>query len=91
MNSQTDRNLDLLIEQAKKLGFAVRKESGTFESSFCNLNNKKIILLNKDDDDDTLIKLFVDNFLELDLNDVYLMPAVRDFIENYNYKEQYKE
>ncbi|MCO5251745.1 MAG: hypothetical protein M9949_10045 [Candidatus Kapabacteria bacterium] len=86
-NLEADGKLDMLIEQAKKLGFAVRKESGTFESSFCNLNNKKIILINKDDDDESIIKLFVENFLELDLNDVYLMPAVRDYIENYKSKE----
>jgi hypothetical protein len=86
-NLEADGKLDMLIEQAKKLGFAVRKESGTFESSFCNLNNKKIILINKDDGDESIIKLFVENFLELDLNDVYLMPAVRDYIENYKSKE----
>jgi len=86
-NLEADEKLKMLIEQAKKLGFAVRKESGTFESSFCNLNNKKIILINKDDDDESIIKLFVENFLELDLNDVYLMPAVRDYIENYKSKE----
>jgi hypothetical protein len=86
-NLEADGKLDMLIEQAKKLGFAVRKESGTFESSFCNLNNQKIILLNKDDDEESIIKLFVENFLELDLNDVYLMPAVRDYIENYKIKD----
>jgi len=86
-NLEADGKLDMLIEQAKKLGFAVRKESGTFESSFCNLNNQKIILLNKDDDEESIIKLFVENFLELDLNDVYLMPAVRDYIENHKSKE----
>lgn len=87
-SSEVDGKLELLLEQAKRLGFVIRKDSGTFESSFCNLNDKRIILINKEDDNEAIVKFLVDNFIQLDLTDVYLMPAVREYLDQYNNKER---
>lgn len=74
--------LNLLIEQLKLLNFDIRSEKGLFQSSVCQINSRNVLLINKNDDDSLIEEVIINALLEYEKSDIYLMPAIRDMLEN---------
>jgi hypothetical protein len=72
--------LEDLMDLAKKLGITVRKDKGTFKSGYCILNDQKLLLVNKSTTPETLSYALAKLLAEHPIDEMYLKPAVRDFI-----------
>ena len=70
-----------LIDVAKKSGITVRKEKGTFKSGYCVLKDEDLIILNSANTIETLSNILAKSLTEFSLDNAYIKPAVRDFIE----------
>lgn len=75
-----------MIEIAKKIGVSVRKESGKFKGGYCTINNQDIIIINSSIPLETRTSLLAKCLSNCSIQDVFMKPAVRDYIE----KEQFK-
>ena len=72
---------DELVDIAKKLGITVRKENGKFHSGFCTMNERKMIILNRNSPIETLSNVLAKGLNNSPIDDIYIKPAVREFIE----------
>lgn len=67
---------------AAQLGVTVRYEKGDFEGGFCILKENKILLVNKKLAPNKKTAVLAVALHEIGLDNVYLKPAVRLFIED---------
>ena len=67
---------------AESLGILVRYEAGDFHGGLCSLEAQKIILLRKDNPDFKNITILARELSMFDLDHVYVLPALRRFIED---------
>lgn len=70
-----------LVEIAKKLNITVRKENGKFKSGFCVVDDDKYIVVNRSTPIESTTAIIARTLLEQDIKDVYIKPAVREYIE----------
>jgi hypothetical protein len=71
-----------LFDISKKNGVIIRKESGNFKSGYCLVNEQKIIVLNKMASIDYMSKILALALNYFELDNQYLTPVIRDFIDN---------
>lgn len=71
-----------LLDAAKKAGVTVRKENGKFRSGNCLLNDKPVIVINKMASIEHTTRLIADMLSKQPIDNLFLKPAVREFIEN---------
>ncbi len=66
---------------AGNCGIAVRYEKGDFEGGFCVLKAERLIVANKKLPPGKKASVLAQGLAEIGIEDRYLKPAVRDFIE----------
>ena len=67
---------------ANQLGVSVRYEKGDFEGGFCILKEKKLLVVNKRLMPNKKAAALAIALHEIGLDNVFVMPAVREFIED---------
>lgn len=73
------KELELL---ASSSGITVRYEKGEFEGGFCVLRSERLILVNKKLNAPRKASILAQGVAEIGIDEVYLKPAVREFIED---------
>lgn len=73
------KELELL---ASSSGITVRYEKGEFEGGFCVLRSERLILVNKKLNATRRASILAQGVAEIGIDEVYLKPAVREFIED---------
>jgi len=68
---------------AEKLGLKILKGKGDFTGGTCIVNKKKVIVVNKQKPIEQRLKTLANSFLEFDLEKIYVVPAVRAYIEEH--------
>jgi len=74
-----------LIEVYELIGFKVRTEKGNFKGGFCLLREQKMLLLNRNLEQDKKIGFLLKNLSELNTEEVYVKPAIRELINNQSF------
>tara|TARA_B100001175_G_C19200984_1_gene491330 strand:- start:252 stop:512 length:261 start_codon:yes stop_codon:yes gene_type:complete len=80
------KNEKLYIEfedLAKRLGLKILKGKGDFTGGTCKVNDKIVIVVNKMKPIEQRLKTLATSFLEFDLEKIYIIPALRAYIEEY--------
>ena len=67
---------------AKQVGLQVRRGSGKFGSAGCTVNDENVIVLNSMSPIETKAGILARHLANFDLNDHFIKPAVREFIES---------
>ncbi|MGY8782947.1 MAG: hypothetical protein ACKVHA_06000 [Fidelibacterota bacterium] len=70
-------------ELANKLGLKILKGKGNFHGGICIVNNEKVIVVNKMKPIEQRLRILANSFLEYNLDDIYLVPALRAYIEEF--------
>tara|TARA_B100000401_G_C52281906_1_gene473889 strand:- start:200 stop:463 length:264 start_codon:yes stop_codon:yes gene_type:complete len=66
---------------AQKLDLKILKGKGDFIGGTCIVNKKTVIVVNKHKPIEQRLKTLANSLLEFDLEKVYVVPAVRAYIE----------
>ena len=69
---------------AIKLGFRIIKGKGDFKGGSCIIKDEKVIVVNKRKPIEQKLKILASCFNEIDLDGIYIVPALRAFIEESN-------
>lgn len=77
-----DQLLKELEELAEKSGIAVRFEKGDFDGGYCILKDERIIVINKRLAAPKRTSILAQALAEVGIEEIYLKPAVREFIED---------
>jgi hypothetical protein len=77
-----DQLLKNLEQLAFNSGITVRFEKGEFEGGFCVLRSERIILVNKKLNVPRKASILAQAVAEIGIDELYLKPAVREFIED---------
>tara|TARA_A100000164_G_C21238600_1_gene465979 strand:+ start:86 stop:343 length:258 start_codon:yes stop_codon:yes gene_type:complete len=72
---------------AEKLGLKILKGKGDFIGGTCTVNNKTVIVVNKQKPMEQRLKTLAESLLEFNLEEIFIVPALRDYIENQNTKK----
>lgn len=67
---------------ASRLGIKVRYEKGDFEGGYCVLKSERIVVINKKLSPRMRLSVLARGINEIGLNNIYVNPAVREFIED---------
>ena len=81
------KNKDLLEEfhlLAEKLEIKILKGKGDFLGGSCTVNNEKVIVINKSKPIEQRLNTLANCFNQYDLEGVFLLPALRDYIDSVN-------
>ena len=81
------KNKDLLDEfhlLAEKLEIKILKGNGDFLGGSCIVNNEKVIVINKSKPIEQRLNTLASCFNEYDLKGVFLLPALREYIDSVN-------
>ena len=81
------KNKDLLDEfhlLAEKLEIKILKVKGDFLGGNCIVNNEKVIVINKSKPIEQRLNTLASCFNEYDLEGVFLLPAIREYIDSVN-------
>jgi hypothetical protein len=77
---------EILIQElqdvATQLGVTIRFERGDFEGGYCILRDQKILLVNRRLFPAKKASVLAMAMYEIGLEDMYLKPAVREYIED---------
>ncbi len=71
-----------LEQLAAKSGIAIRYEKGDFEGGFCILKAERLIVVNKKLGPAKTASILAQGIAEIGIDEMYLKPAVREFIED---------
>ena len=69
---------------AEKLGLRVIKGKGDFQGGSCIIKDEKVIVVNKRKPIEQKLKILASCFNKIDLNGIYIVPALRAYIEDSN-------
>ena len=69
---------------AVKLGMRIIKGKGDFKGGACILKDEKIIVVNNRKPMEQKLKILSSCFNKIDLEDIYIIPALRKLIEESN-------
>ncbi|KAA3612122.1 MAG: hypothetical protein DWQ05_19160 [Calditrichaeota bacterium] len=83
-----DEILKNLQELAENLGFILRYEKGDFTSGGCRVGEEKMIIINNSLLDSQKITIIASELAKLDLRNQFVLPEIRDIVENYNQTEK---
>lgn len=62
------------------LGIELRYEKGDFEGGLCRIDENRVIIVNKSLSDESKIRVFARELGTLDLEGVYMVPALRQIL-----------
>ena len=68
-------------ELGQRLGLKILKGKGDFSGGTCTVNNKTVIVINKMKPMEQRLKTLATSFLEFNLDEIYMVPALRAYIE----------
>ena len=68
-------------ELGQRLGLKILKGKGDFSGGTCTVNNKTVIVINKMKPMEQRLKTLATSFLEYNLDEIYMVPALRAYIE----------
>ena len=71
-----------LHELAKQLGVNIRYEKGDFEGGYCTLKDEKMVLINKRLVPTQRAAVLAVALQEIGLDNIYIKPVLREFIED---------
>jgi hypothetical protein len=77
-----DQLLKELEDLAEKSNIALRYEKGDFDGGYCVLKAERIIVINKRLASQKRTSILAQALAEVGIEEVYLKPAVREFIED---------
>ena len=69
-------------ELGQRLGVKIIKVKGKFTGGSCIAKDETVIVVNKMKPIEHRLKILATSFLEYNLDDIYMIPALRAFIEN---------
>lgn len=70
-----------LEQLTQNLSIDLRYEKGDFSGGLCRVDDKQVMIINKRLSDDQKIKVFARAIAQLDLQNIYILPAIREIIE----------
>tara|TARA_Y100001968_G_C18820134_1_gene464219 strand:- start:4 stop:264 length:261 start_codon:yes stop_codon:yes gene_type:complete len=68
---------------SKKLGLKIINGKGDFIGGSCVIKNEKVIVINKLKPIENRLKILAISFLEYNLEDIYIVPYLRSYIERF--------
>ena len=68
-------------ELGQRLGLKILKGKGDFSGGTCTVNNEIVIVINKMKPMERRLRILATSFLEFNLDEIYLVPALRAYIE----------
>ena len=68
-------------ELGQRLGLKILKGKGDFSGGTCVVNNETIIVINKMKPMEQRLRTLANSFLEFNLDEIYMVPALRAYIE----------
>ena len=68
---------------AKKLNLKIINDRGSFVGGICMIKDEKVIVVNKMKPLEQRLKVLASSFLSYDLDDIYMVPALRAYIEQF--------
>ncbi len=71
-----------LEELAVRSSIGIRYEKGDFEGGFCVLKTERLVVVNKKLPTPKRASVLAQGLAEVGIEEVYLKPAVREFIED---------
>lgn len=66
---------------AQTLGVKVRYDKGDFKSALCRVKDDNLIVIQKDIPAKKKIKIFAREFAKIDLNNIYVVPALKKIMQ----------
>jgi len=81
------KNNELLDEfhlLAEKLNVKIMKGNGDFSGGSCTVNNEKVIVINKGKPIEQRLNILASCFKEYNLDDLFIVPALREYINDSN-------
>lgn len=72
---------DELIMLADRLEVEIVKDKGDFSGGYCRVREDRRIVLNQHNLLPTQMRILARNLLQFDLSNMYILPAVREFLE----------
>ena len=64
-----------------RLGLKILKGRGDFSGGTCTVNNETVIVINKMKPIEQRLRTLATSFLEFNLDEIYMVPALRVYIE----------
>jgi hypothetical protein len=77
-----------LEEVAQQLGISIRYEKGDFEGGYCILRDTKMLIVNRRVQPQKKAAVLALGLNDMGLDNMYLKPALREFIEDEVVKAQ---
>jgi hypothetical protein len=68
---------------ADQMTVTILEGKGDFEGGYCTVNGDQFIVLNKTRPLEQRLRVLARSFSELELNEQYIVPALREFIESH--------
>ena len=68
-------------ELGQRLGLKILKGKGDFSGGTCTVNNETVIVINKLKPMEQRLRILATSFLEFNLDEIYMVPALRAYIE----------
>jgi len=68
-------------ELGQRLGLKILKGKGDFSGGTCTVNSETVIVINKMKPMEQRLKTLATSFLEYNLDEIYIVPALRAYIE----------
>ena len=68
-------------ELGQRLGLKILKDKGDFSGGTCTVNNETVIVINKLKPMEQRLRTLATSFLEFNLDEIYMVPALRAYIE----------
>lgn len=76
-----EKMMDLFQNLAEKMDIELVLGTGDFVGGSCTLKNQKYVILNKKQPIESRLQILAQEFNLMDVSDMYLVPALREFIE----------
>ena len=68
-------------ELGQRLGLKILKGKGDFSGGTCTVNSETVIVINKMKPMEQRLRTLATSFLEYNLDEIYMVPALRAYIE----------
>lgn len=80
--------VQLLSEALEKQGYRFRNEKGNFRGGSCVFEAEKLVIINKRYGDEERAEILARALARMDIDALFLLPEVREFVEQYSDKRQ---
>jgi len=81
MTNKPEKLITLFEELADKLNIKLLQDKGDFTGGSCLVKDENFIVVNKRKPVEQRLKILAQEFSKKDLSDIYIIPALREFIE----------